>query len=198
MLADMTVQSFGPSMITMVQAPEHDHQQSWLLGPTDECCLTPGLLHCCHWPGRHCTALTALHNTNRMQAFFHRMSTRQLQGLQRTGANLCGWCGRQVGHCKAAGVPLKRKYAEFRVTEDALLPVGTHVGAAHFVPGQYLDITGACSLKSQASKRLKARCLTTKGFPGLGVGCMSRVFTLDPVCTKCMMTGALGRIMSSG
>jgi hypothetical protein len=50
---------------------------------------------------------------------------------------------RQVGQFLSAGVPLKRKVSEFRVTEDALLPVGTLVGAAHFTPGQYLDIQGA-------------------------------------------------------
>ena len=49
---------------------------------------------------------------------------------------------RQVGHCRAANVPLKRKYAEFQVSEDALLPVGTLLNAAHFVPGQYVDVQG--------------------------------------------------------
>ena len=54
---------------------------------------------------------------------------------------LCIW-RRQVGHCRAAGVPLKRKYAEFRVTPDAMLPVGTPLTAAHFVAGQYVDVQG--------------------------------------------------------
>jgi large subunit ribosomal protein L3 len=40
-------------------------------------------------------------------------------------------------------VPIKRELAEFRVTEDALLPVGTMLMAAHFTPGQYVDIQGA-------------------------------------------------------
>lgn len=39
-------------------------------------------------------------------------------------------------------MPLKRKLREFPVTEDALLPVGTSLGARHFVPGQYVDVTG--------------------------------------------------------
>ncbi|GMH42446.1 hypothetical protein BSKO_10365 [Bryopsis sp. KO-2023] len=36
----------------------------------------------------------------------------------------------------------KSKLAEFRVSYDALLPVGTEITAAHFKPGQYVDITG--------------------------------------------------------
>ena len=37
---------------------------------------------------------------------------------------------------------MKRKLREFPVTEDALLPVGTHIGVRHFVPGQFVDVTG--------------------------------------------------------
>ncbi|XP_031285797.1 50S ribosomal protein L3-2, mitochondrial [Pistacia vera] len=48
----------------------------------------------------------------------------------------------EVGHFRAQGVELKRKLKEFPVTEDALLPVGTSIGVRHFVPGQYVDITG--------------------------------------------------------
>ncbi|KAJ7955327.1 50S ribosomal protein L3 [Quillaja saponaria] len=48
----------------------------------------------------------------------------------------------EVGHFRAQGVPMKRKLREFPVTEDALLPVGTSIGVCHFVPGQYVDITG--------------------------------------------------------
>ncbi|XVF38976.1 hypothetical protein REPUB_Repub20aG0149200 [Reevesia pubescens] len=48
----------------------------------------------------------------------------------------------EVGHFRAQGVPLKRKLKEFPVTEDALLPVGTSLGVRHFVPGQYVDVTG--------------------------------------------------------
>lgn len=46
------------------------------------------------------------------------------------------------GHFAGAGVPLKRMLAEFRVSRDALLPVGTELTAAHFVPGQYVDVAG--------------------------------------------------------
>ncbi|KAL0548493.1 hypothetical protein IC582_012946 [Cucumis melo] len=48
----------------------------------------------------------------------------------------------ELGHFRAQGVPLKRKLKEFPVSQDALLPVGTEIGARHFVPGQYVDVTG--------------------------------------------------------
>ncbi|KAI3821455.1 hypothetical protein L1987_09023 [Smallanthus sonchifolius] len=48
----------------------------------------------------------------------------------------------EVGHFRAQGVPLKRKLREFPVTEDALLPIGTQISVRHFVPGQYVDVTG--------------------------------------------------------
>ncbi|RWR94491.1 50S ribosomal protein L3-2, chloroplastic [Cinnamomum micranthum f. kanehirae] len=48
----------------------------------------------------------------------------------------------EVGHFRAQGVPLKRKLREFPVTEDALLPLGTPITVRHFVPGQYVDVTG--------------------------------------------------------
>lgn len=47
-----------------------------------------------------------------------------------------------MGHFRAQGVPMKRKLREFPVTEDALLPLGTPIGVRHFVPGQYVDVTG--------------------------------------------------------
>ena len=45
-----------------------------------------------------------------------------------------------LGQFQKAGVPPKRKLTEFRVTGNALLPVGTTLNAAHFVPGQYVDV----------------------------------------------------------
>ena len=48
----------------------------------------------------------------------------------------------QRGHFAAAKVEPKAKLAEFRVSEDALLEVGAEVTAAHFVAGQYVDVTG--------------------------------------------------------
>ena len=43
---------------------------------------------------------------------------------------------------KAAGVHPPAAQAEFRVTPDALLPVGHCMSAAHFLPGQRVDVTG--------------------------------------------------------
>lgn len=60
----------------------------------------------------------------------------------------------EVGHFRAQGVPLKRKLREFPVTEDALLPLGTQIGVRHFVPGQYVDVTGITKGKGFQVKRL--------------------------------------------
>jgi large subunit ribosomal protein L3 len=46
------------------------------------------------------------------------------------------------GHFAKAKVEPKRKVAEFRVTPDAVLDVGAELGANHFVPGQFVDVTG--------------------------------------------------------
>merc|ERR1712194_647375 len=67
----------------------------------------------------------------------------------------CAWCqvrndlgmGR-VGHTPASHrsqgrrVPAKRHVVEFRVTPDAVIPLGTELFAAHFVPGQKVDVAG--------------------------------------------------------
>jgi len=41
-----------------------------------------------------------------------------------------------------AKVEPKRKLAEFRVSEDALIPVGAEITADHFVVGQFVDVCG--------------------------------------------------------
>jgi large subunit ribosomal protein L3 len=46
------------------------------------------------------------------------------------------------GYFAKAKVEPKRKLAEFRVSEDALIPVGAEITADHFVPGQFVDVTG--------------------------------------------------------
>ncbi len=46
------------------------------------------------------------------------------------------------GHFAKAKVEPKRKLAEFRVSEDALLDVGAELSAGHFVSGQYVDVAG--------------------------------------------------------
>src|SRR5256885_6562716 len=46
------------------------------------------------------------------------------------------------GNFAVAKVEPKRKVTEFRVTEDAMIPVGAEITADHFVPGQFVDVTG--------------------------------------------------------
>src|SRR5438309_5621036 len=46
------------------------------------------------------------------------------------------------GHFAKAKVEPKARLAEFRVSEDALVPVGAEITAAHFIAGQYVDVTG--------------------------------------------------------
>jgi large subunit ribosomal protein L3 len=46
------------------------------------------------------------------------------------------------GNFAIAKVEPKRKLAEFRVSDDALIPVGAEITADHFVVGQFVDVTG--------------------------------------------------------
>lgn len=46
------------------------------------------------------------------------------------------------GHFAVAKVEPKRKLAEFRVSEDAMLDVGVELAADHFLVGQYVDVSG--------------------------------------------------------
>ncbi|GKX34314.1 MAG: 50S ribosomal protein L3 [Rhizobiaceae bacterium MnEN-MB40S] len=46
------------------------------------------------------------------------------------------------GHFAAAKVEPKAKLAEFRVSTDNMLEIGSELTAEHFVPGQKVDVTG--------------------------------------------------------
>jgi large subunit ribosomal protein L3 len=46
------------------------------------------------------------------------------------------------GHFAVAKVEPKRKVVEFRVSDDAIIPVGAEITADHFVVGQFVDVTG--------------------------------------------------------
>ena len=46
------------------------------------------------------------------------------------------------GHYSKAKVEPMQRLVEFRVSEDALVDVGTVLSAAHFLPGQFVDVTG--------------------------------------------------------
>ena len=46
------------------------------------------------------------------------------------------------GYFAKANVEPKRRLAEFRVTEDSVIPVGAEITADHFVEGQFVDVCG--------------------------------------------------------
>ena len=46
------------------------------------------------------------------------------------------------GRFAVAKVEPKRRLAEFRVSDDAVIPVGAEITADHFVVGQFVDVTG--------------------------------------------------------
>jgi large subunit ribosomal protein L3 len=54
------------------------------------------------------------------------------------------------GRFSVAMVEPKRKLAEFRVTEDAVIPVGAEITADHFIVGQFVDVTGTTTGKGFA------------------------------------------------
>jgi large subunit ribosomal protein L3 len=54
------------------------------------------------------------------------------------------------GRFAVAQVEPKRKLAEFRVSEDAVIPVGAEITADHFVAGQFVDVTGITTGKGFA------------------------------------------------
>jgi large subunit ribosomal protein L3 len=66
------------------------------------------------------------------------------------------------GHFAKAKVEPKARLAEFRVSEDALLEVGAEITAAHFVPGQYVDVVGTSIGKGFAG------AMKRHNFGGLG------------------------------
>ena len=54
------------------------------------------------------------------------------------------------GRFAVAKIEPKRKLAQFRVSEDALIPVGAEITADHFVAGQFVDVTGTTTGKGFA------------------------------------------------
>lgn len=79
---------------------------------------------------------------------------------------------REMGHFTWAGVPIKRHLAEFRITEDAYLPVGTVLNAAHFVPGQFVDVQGELCSQQRTTLQSRLSCMTGTSV----LTCMSGVF----------------------
>ncbi len=66
------------------------------------------------------------------------------------------------GHYAKAKVEPKRKLTEFRVSEDGFVDVGTEMSAAHFVTGQFVDVTGTSIGKGFAG------VIKRHSFSGLG------------------------------
>ena len=66
------------------------------------------------------------------------------------------------GHFAKAKVTPRIKLAEFRVSPDALLDIGAELSANHFVPGQFVDVTGTSIGKGFAG------AMKRHGFSGLG------------------------------
>src|SRR5215471_167046 len=80
------------------------------------------------------------------------------------------------GNFAIAKVEPKRKLAEFRVSDDALIPVGAEITADHFVVGQYVDVTGR-SIGSTGGRQDPGKTWKNKKMPGhMGV---DRVTTLN-------------------
>jgi large subunit ribosomal protein L3 len=65
------------------------------------------------------------------------------------------------GHFAKAKVEPKQKMAEFRVSPDALVNVGAELSVEHFVPGQFVDVTGTSNGKGFAGG------MKRHGFSGL-------------------------------
>ena len=89
----------------------------------------------------------------------------ELQVIGRREADRDGYTAVQLGAGKAkaknvakpqrsafgkAEVEPKAKVVEFRVADDALLDVGAHISADHFVPGQLVDVAGVTQGKGFA------------------------------------------------
>jgi large subunit ribosomal protein L3 len=68
----------------------------------------------------------------------------------------------QRGHFAKARVEPKARLAEFRVSDDAVLGVGSEITAAHFVSGQYVDVVGVSIGKGFAG------AMKRHNFRGLG------------------------------
>lgn len=65
------------------------------------------------------------------------------------------------GHYAKAKVEPMQRLVEFRITEDAMVDVGTELSAAHFLAGQFVDVTGTSIGKGFAG------AMKRHGFSGL-------------------------------
>lgn len=64
------------------------------------------------------------------------------------------------------------------MTEDALLPVGTQITVRHFIPGQYVDVTGITRGKGF---QVSDACLLLQSYD---LSCLKRLaYGIDPLST---------------
>ncbi len=82
------------------------------------------------------TARSSRHRTEGQERLRRAAARRRHRARSRTSSKA------ERGHFAVAKVEPKRKLAEFRVSEDALIPVGAEITADHFVVGQFVDVTG--------------------------------------------------------
>ena len=65
------------------------------------------------------------------------------------------------GRFAVAKVEPKRTIAEFRVSDDAVIPVGAEITADHFLVGQFVDVTGTCTPASVNTLVIPTFCAIT-------------------------------------
>ncbi len=99
--------------------------------------------------------------------------------------------------------------AEFRVSPDGVLPVGTELTAAHFTPGQFVDIAGITSGKgfqgvmkrhgfagqpASHGNSLAHRWELSCRCPWVSATRPAVASTLYPLCTTAGVTPCIGRL----
>src|SRR6476620_11673920 len=73
------------------------------------------------------------------------------------------------GRFAVAKVEPKRKLAEFRVSDDSLIPVGAEITADHFLVGQFVDVTGTSVGKGFAGGMKRWNCGGLRATHGVSV-----------------------------
>lgn len=73
------------------------------------------------------------------------------------------------GHFAKAEVEPKAKLVEFRVSEDALVDVGAELAVTHFLPGQFVDVTGTSIGKGFAGSMKRWNFSGTRATHGVSV-----------------------------
>jgi large subunit ribosomal protein L3 len=96
-----------------------------------------------HW-GKHLTVTVVRidnHVIHHNEAPCHKtgLATIKVGAGERKPKKTPDWLARM---CERAKCEFKMRLHDFPVTEDAVIPVGTRIHARHFLPGQFIDVTG--------------------------------------------------------